>query len=271
MLADRILAEDKTAMESITAMAPPIDALKDQVANAKAADERAKLEEELATLVGEQTAAKNDLIARYAANMSADERKLAATLVKPNAGQLAQSLAPLLGEDTANLVFGLGAFGMGFSTIIILMMINGFAVAELFGAYENMPIKIVGALIAGVVGACWPYIWAGDSKTWLIIMASTFGAILLPIAYVAFFALMNNRALLREDTPTGGRRWMWNILMAFGVIAAFAQALSALSTKVNDEVSGKLVIGGAITFALLALVGFSATSHHPQADEYDAV
>ena len=46
--------------------------------------------------------------------------------------------------------------------------------------------------------------------------------------------------------------------MALGVVAAFAQAISALSTKVNDPVSGKLVIGGAITFALLALIGFSA-------------
>jgi hypothetical protein len=214
-------------------------------------------------------AARTQLIADYTATMSQEERKLAATLVKPNAGQLAQSLAPLLGEQNANLVFGLGAFGMGFSTIIILMMINGFAIAELCGAYENMPIKLIGALIAGVVGACWPMIWMGESKTWLIIMASTFGAILLPIAYVAFFALMNNRRLLGEDTPTGGRRWVWNILMTFGVVAAFAQAISAMQTKVNDPVAGKLVIGGAVTFALLALVGFSATSHNPSADEYD--
>lgn len=219
----------------------------------------------------EQAAARTNLIADYVASMTAEERKIAAALVKPNSGQLGQSLAPLLGEQRANLVFGLGAFGMGFSTIIILMMINGFAVAELFGTYENTPVKLVGALIAGVVGACWPLIWLGDSKTWLIIMASTFGAILLPIAYVAFFALMNNRRLLGDDTPTGKSRWVWNILMLFGVVAAFAQAFSAISTKVNDPVSGKLVIGGAITFALLALVGFSATSHNPDADQYESV
>jgi len=219
----------------------------------------------------EQDAARAKVIAEFAANISPEERKLAATLVKPNTEQLAKSLEPLLGEKNANLVFGLGAFGMGFSTIIILMMINGFAVAELFGAYNNMPVKLIGALIAGVVGAAWPFIWTGDSKTWLIIMASTFGAMLLPIAYVAFFALMNNRRLLGDDTPQGGRRWLWNVLMMFGVIAAFAQAISAISTKVNDPVTGKLVVGGAITFALLALVGFSATSHQPVADEYDAV
>ena len=80
-----------------------------------------------------KAAATTSLLADFVSKMSQEERKLAATLVKPNAGQLAQSLAPLLGEQTANLVFGLGAFGMGFSTIIILMMINGFAIAELLG------------------------------------------------------------------------------------------------------------------------------------------
>ena len=208
------------------------------------------------------------LLADYVSKMPEAERKLAATLVKPNAGQLAQSLAPLLGEGTANLVFGLGAFGMGFSTIIILMMINGFAIAELVGLPDNTPIKVGGALLAGIVGAMWPLIWAGQSKTWLIIMASTFGAILLPIAYIAFFALMNSRSLLKDDMPTGGWRWLWNFLMVFGVIAALAQAGSSLYTKLVDPAtgslivpdSGSLVLGGVVTFALLAIVGFSATA-----------
>lgn len=215
----------------------------------------------------EKTAATNTLLADYISGMPESERKLAATLVKPNAGQLAQSLAPLLGEDRANLVFGLGAFGMGFSTIIILMMINGFAIAELLGVPNNMGVKLAGALIAGIVGALWPAIWTGDSKTWLIIMASTFGAILLPIAYIAFFALMNSRSLLREDMPEGGRRWVWNILMLFGVVAALAQAGSSLYTKLIDPATnslitpdaGSLVLGGVVTFALLAIAGFSAT------------
>jgi hypothetical protein len=212
--------------------------------------------------------ARKALAAKVISEMSMEERKLAATLVKPDAGQLAQSLAPLLGARNANLVFGLGAFGMGFSTLIILMMINGFAFGELFGAPDNKAVRILGALVAGIVGLCWPAIWSGESKTWLIIMASTFGAILLPIAYISFFALMNSRSLLKEDTPTGLHRLLWNFLMVFGVIAALAQAGSSLYTKLIDPATnklitpdtGSLVFGGVVTFALLAIIGFSATA-----------
>lgn len=216
----------------------------------------------------ERAVAEGALVAHRVSSMSPEERKLAAILVKPNAARLSKTLSPLLGDKTANLVFGLGTLGMGFSTIVILMMINGFAVSELFHRYDSVAFKMVGALIAGLFGVLWPWIWAGGSKTWLIIVASTFGAIFLPIAYIAFFALMNRRELLKDDMPTGARRWIWNTLMLFGVIAALAQAISALQTKLTDPGTGQwltpdggsLVLGGVVTFALLAIIGFSARS-----------
>ena len=206
-------------------------------------------------------------MARIVASVTQEERKLAAMLVKPDTGQLAKSLEPLLGEQRANLVFGLGAFGMGFSTLVILMMINAFAVAELFGVPRSLGTKMLGAVAAGLIGVMWPLFWAGESKTWLIILASTFGAILLPIAYIAFFALMNNRALLKDDLLTGTKRWVWNLLMTFGVVAALAQASTSLYTKLYDVEAnsiielqaGSMIFGGVVTFALLALIGFSAT------------
>ncbi len=206
-------------------------------------------------------------VANIVAKVSPEERKLSAMLTRPNSAQLAKSLEPLLGKTYANLVFGLGTFGMGFSTIIILMMINGFAIGELLGMHRNIGVQVFGAVLAGLIGVMWPLVWAGESKTWLIILASTFGAILLPIAYIAFFALMNNRTLLKDDMLTGAWRWIWNALMAFGVFAALAQAGSALYTKLFDPAtgslielhSGSMIFGGIVTFALLALIGFAAT------------
>ena len=157
----------------------------------------------------------------------------------------------------ANLGFGAGALAMGFSTIIILMMINGYAVRELFGKHDSQTLNILGAFAAGIVGVCYPLIWGGTSKTWLIIMASTFGAMLLPIAYVAFFFMMNNRRLMGEHKPTGGRMLIWNILMTFGVVIALSQAVFAIQIKLGGD-QGMFVLGAAVTFAILAVIGFSA-------------
>ena len=143
-------------------------------------------------------------LAEFAVSLPTEERIAAATLIKPNAKQLAASLVPLLGKQGADLVFGLGALAMGFSTIIILMLINSYAVAEVAGNFDSRLWRMVGAVAAVAVGSCWWLIWSDqNSKTWLIIVASTFGAILLPIAYVSFFLLMNNKRLLGDDKPRG--------------------------------------------------------------------
>ncbi len=71
-------------------------------------------------------------IAARMAEMPEPEKRVVSSLVRRDAFQLSKALAPLLGQQRANLVFGIGIFGMGFSTIIILMLINGFAFSEIF-------------------------------------------------------------------------------------------------------------------------------------------
>jgi Mn2+/Fe2+ NRAMP family transporter len=208
------------------------------------------------------------VIAEFVTTLEPAERQLALTLVKPNAGQLAVTLVPVFGDPSdpvstqrAKLIFGLGALAMGFSTIIILMMINGFAFAEIFGDYHNVSARVVGSVAALVSGVAWVWLWGGASKTWLLVIASTFAGMLLPIAYVAFFLLMNSRKLLGDEKPTGGRMSIWNVLMLIGIAGAFAQAWGGY-TKVaenNPEFQGYL-LGGLGVFAILILIGFSARS-----------
>ena len=213
-------------------------------------------------LTGEE---KKTRIAEFISTMSKSERKLALTLVRPNSSQLAVTLepVPVLGPNS-QLIFGIGAFAMGFSTMVILMVINGYAFAEMFGDFQNLPLRAIGALAAGATGFCW--IWlAGESKTYLMVTVSTFAALLLPIAYLCFMLLMNNSALLKKERPTGVRMTVWNILMAIGVLAAILQAYGALLTKINDPKTGSYVLGGILTFGLLALIGFSAVKRGSQA------
>jgi Mn2+/Fe2+ NRAMP family transporter len=195
-------------------------------------------------------------IADRMASMPPAEKQIVASLVRRNEFQLSQALAPLLGEQRANLVFGLGVFGMGFSTIIILMLINGFVFCEALGRPLGGAPFAVGCLAAGLVGALWPIVWDGPAKLWLAILASSFGIMLLPIAYVTFFFMMNHRELMGDAKPTGIRMIVWNVLMAISVLGAIAAALAAIKEKAQDPVAGRIVIYGAITYIVLVVLGF---------------
>jgi len=205
--------------------------------------------------------AERDAVTAAMANLPRQEKLLAASLVKRNSFSLSQALEPLLGKKNANLVFGLGVFGMGFSTIIILMMINGFVLREAFGQPNNTALFIVGILIAGVSGAMWPLIWKEDTKMWLVIMASSFGSMLLPIAYATFFMLINSKQVLGEHRPRGMSRLVWNVLMTAAVIGAIAAAATAIYNKVSDPdptkaFVGKVAFGILLAYLAAVVLGF---------------
>lgn len=204
---------------------------------------------------------KESLIAEIAA-LPEEEKRIASSLVRRDAFKLSSALAPLLGADQANLVFGLGVFGMGFSTIIILMLINGYVFKEAFNQPQKGIYFVLGCLVAGVFGALWPVIWDGPAKLWLAILASSFGMMLLPIAYITFFMLLNSKSVMGEERPEGASRLTWNVLMGISVVGALIAAGTALYDKVTAtgnptvELAGKVVLGIGIVYAILVLIGF---------------
>ena len=201
----------------------------------------------------------DELIAAATVKMHPSEKKLAASLVKPGAADLSKSLSPLMGDTFANIVFGIGVFAMGFSTIIILMLINGIAFREMVGKPDSSVAFTAGCLVSGVAGVCWPFIWAGDSKFWLTIMASVFGMMLLPIAYSTFFVMMNSRKIMGDEKPTGMSMIIWNFLMFCAVAGSIVAACSAVYTKATDKANPGafyFVVGLAIVYGICIIVGF---------------
>jgi Mn2+/Fe2+ NRAMP family transporter len=184
------------------------------------------------------------------------EKRIAASLVKRNAFQLSKSLAPLLGERRANLVFGIGVLGMGFSSIIILMLINGYAFCELLGKKQGGRLHVVGCLIAGAVGASWWLVWDGDAKMWLAILVSAFGMMLLPIAYTTFMLMMNSTKILGAEKPRGKSLFIWNVLMGFSVLGAIAAAVTAIYDKASHPIAGPVVTSIGMILVTLVLAGF---------------
>ncbi|MEM7697957.1 MAG: divalent metal cation transporter, partial [Verrucomicrobiota bacterium] len=184
------------------------------------------------------------------------DRQIAAMLAKRDNFNLANALQPLTGETIAQKVFGIGVLGMAISTIIILMLINGFTLCEMFNQPGNRVLHLIGTLIAGLGGFLGPlYFWANaGSKAALAIPTSVIGGAMIPIAYFTFLLLMNSKSLLKSDKPEGGRAIKWNILMVISTVIATAGSIWVLLGKgtpglVGIAILAALFILGTISFA----------------------
>ncbi len=177
------------------------------------------------------------------------DRRMAAMLVKRDAFDLAQSLSPLTGNIFAQYLFGIGVVGMAISSIIILMLINGFVVCEILGyASRGWPHRI-GSLMPAI-GALAPFIWTGGkAQFWLAVPTSVFGMTLIPIAYCTFLLLINQRKLLGDAMPKGGKRVAWNVLMAIAILWTGFGSMYAVWSKVHWYGMG--LVGA---FILLAVI-----------------
>ncbi len=150
------------------------------------------------------------------------DRHMAALLVKRDAFNLAASLENLTGKLFSHWIFGLGVLGMALSTIIILMTINGHVVCEIMGVPHKGRPFIAGALLAGL-GVLGPFLWS-KAAFWLVVPTSVFGFTLIPVAYLSFYLLMNNKKVLGRERPRGAGRAIWNVtmLVALGVMGTAA-------------------------------------------------
>ncbi len=174
------------------------------------------------------------------------DRTLAAMLVKRDAGALAKSLEPFLGK-AAQPIFGIGVLAMAFSTMLVHMMMNGYAVSEAFDKLDNRKVFIVGASMPAIAGFFSPILWAGDSQAALSVTASVIATCLLPIAYLTFLLLMNSRKALGDEIPK--HRLLVNSVMIFATAMATLGSIWVLLSKGSW---GQL---GLALLAILAVVG----------------
>ncbi len=179
------------------------------------------------------------------------EKKLAATLIHRDVFELAFSLEPLTGKGFAHWVFGLGVLGMALSTITILMLISGFVICEMFHLpHSGWPFKL-GCLAAGT-GVLGPFFWS-KASVYLVVPTSVFGMALLPIAYISFFLLFNQKSLLKEHLPSGMARIVWNLLLFIAAGVATFASLFVINQKIETEAEGYGWIGaGVLAGGLLA-------------------
>jgi Mn2+/Fe2+ NRAMP family transporter len=183
--------------------------------------------EELATMAADPLRAGeyDTRLATLIDGLTPYDRYLAASLVRRNNFDLANALEPLLGRIFAQVVFGLGALGMTLSSIILLMVISGIGFCEFLNKPHDGVWFRMGSLFP-ITGVLAPFFWAG--QPWLVVPTSVFAFLLIPLAYISFFALMNQKTLLGTDMPTGKRRIAWNASMGVALLIIVPSSLYML-------------------------------------------
>lgn len=183
--------------------------------------------------------------------MPESERRLAASLTNRDAKQLANTLAPLMGERFAHLIFGIGILAMALSTMIVHMLMNGFAISQAIGQPGKAKPFIIGAAMPALLAIFAPLAWSGDAKTALQIPAAVIATVFLPIAYLSILLLINRKHSEPAERPT----LAINLAMLFAAGVATYASIWLLS---NRGTPGFIGIGGLAILAALGIRGFLA-------------
>ncbi|MGB0766142.1 MAG: divalent metal cation transporter [Phycisphaeraceae bacterium] len=227
--------------------------------------EKAKAEQEAidrAVEEGRMDTGDQRLAAFIDANSNMADKQLAVMLIQRDAGALAGSLENVTGSKAiAQYVFGLGVLGMSISTIIILMLINGFTFTEALGVKTSGTMHRIGSYLPAFTGAFgFLFLWGNkEAKFWLAIPTSQIGMILLPVAYISFFLLMNNTKLMGDNKLKGGKAVAANVVMIAAIVAATYGCVKTLLSKTmnipgTEQSVQPFLIGAAIGFIALVLI-----------------
>ncbi len=184
------------------------------------------------------------------------DKDMATMVAKRTAKDLATSLEPALGKN-AQLIFGIGILAMAVSTMLVHMMMNGYAISEAFGKPGQKALFMLGASMPALTGLLSPILWTGnpDVKTALNIPAGTIATTLLPIAYLIFILLMNSKKTLGEEMPKN--RILINTLMIVaGGAASFAAVWNLLGRiEGNDPFMKTFGYVGIIALPIMVILG----------------
>lgn len=179
-------------------------------------------------------------------SLTAADAEIAATLVPRDAPALSQALSDLLGSGGAKFVFGLGVLGMALSTISLLMLISGFVVCEVLNVpATGWPMRL--GCLAAATGILGPFL--GNNFFWIAKPTSVFCTTLLPIAYLTFLLMINNKQVMGDQRPEGGKRILINVLLGISTAVAFFGSAWAVWGATGTQ---GLVL---ITIGFLALLG----------------
>lgn len=125
-----------------------------------------------------------------------------------------------MGPVTGRLVFALGVLGMAIGSLVMHMLCCGAAAGAMFNwESHSRPYRL--ALLLPTPAVLGVFLWS-TMGAYVILPTSAICGFLLPIAYLGWLFLNNNRDYLGEDCPRGARRLLFNAAMLLCILMVLA-------------------------------------------------
>lgn len=136
-----------------------------------------------------------------------------------------------LGEVTGRLIFAFGVLGMAIGSLVMHMLCCGAAAGAMFNLEHNS-FKYRLALLLPTPAVLGVFLWS-TMGPYVILPTSAICGFLLPIAYVGWLFLNNNRDYLGDDSPEGGRRVLYNAAMLLCILTVLASVTYSTGIKMG--------------------------------------
>ena len=136
-----------------------------------------------------------------------------------------------MGPVTGRLVFALGVLGMAIGSLVMHMLCCGAAAGAMFN-WEPHSRKYRLALLLPTPAVLGVFLWS-SMGAYVILPTSAICGFLLPIAYLGWLFLNNNRSYLGENCPGGGKAVFYNLAMVACIVMVLASVTYSTSVAMG--------------------------------------
>ena len=146
------------------------------------------------------------------------EMSIQGKLSPAQAGQMFSEAG--MGPVTGRLIFAVGILGMAVGSLVMHMLCCGAAAGAMFN-WEPHSRNYRLALLLPTPAVLGVFLWS-SMGAYVILPTSAICGFLLPIAYLGWLALNNNRTYLGDDRPDGARGLVYNMAMVLCIVTVLA-------------------------------------------------
>jgi hypothetical protein len=183
-------------------------------------------------------------------DLSLADQRLAKLVISSNIKQWILSFSQG-GNESLKYLLGVSVILISFSTILVLMVLNGHLVCEVLGKpHKGAPFQAGSLLLA--LASVGPFVWS-NQDSWVADPTYFFSLAILPYALLSFLLMLNSRELLGRECPKG----ITGLIINLGATLSFITLGASSAYLAWNHKWGAFPIGQALVvlIGILLLIG----------------